>query len=215
MTTFGDLKDFVLRLIGNPAGEGIEEGLLVNAIASAHDAILPWVPKLKQTTITGDGIAKAFNLPADFYGIEAVIKNLTGEILSKAVFSPGSYYGENVAVTNTWLLLPTGQISFSKTPTSDEVFDVIYIATWLKPTMNSEESDLLEPPDYLTLALALYSAAYVLMPDAMGNAGISPFRTRIDSGNPEHNPVEKAITFLMNLFNQEMNRHPRHQKAQT
>lgn len=215
MTTLGDLRSAALTLIGNPEGEGLDSGLIIDAIAAAHDAILPWVPKLLKTSYTGDAVAKSFVLPADFYSVEAVVVSVTGEILSKAVFSPGSYYGEKIAATNNWLLSPTGMITFSKIPDTGQVIDLYYCATWTKPTDNSQESDVLEPPGYLDYALALYTAAYILMPDSMGIAGIGSYKTRVDSGNPEHNPVEKAITFLMNLFNQEMNRHPKHQKAQS
>lgn len=214
MATYGDLRDSALRLVGNPLGEGIEPSLILDAIRAAHDAIMPWAPKQKQTSFTGDAVLKAFVLPTDFYTVEAVILHTTGEILSRAVFSPGAYYGENISATNTWNLNPTGSISFAKTPDTGQVIDLYYCATWTKPNSMTGESDVLEPPSYLDYAMALYAAAYLLMPDSMGVAGIGAYKTRTDSGNPEHNPVEKAITFLLNLFNQELNRHPRHQKAQ-
>jgi len=213
MTTLGELRASSLRLIGNPEGEGLDDGLIIDAIAAAHDAILPWSPKLRQTSFTGDATLKTFAMPADFYTVEAVIMSETGEILAQAVFAPYSYYGDMITATNSWILLPSGQISFAKTPSTGQIIDLYYCASWTKPTANSQESDVLEPPDYLEYALALYTAAYILMPDSIGIAGIGSYKTRVDSGNPEHNPVEKAIAFLLNLFNQEMNRHPRHQKA--
>ena len=214
MTTFGNLRDRSFRLIGNNTGEGIESGLIVDAIGAALDAILPWFPKIKQTTLTGDGTVKAFSLPTDFYAVEAVVVYLTGEILGQAVFSPAAYFGEYIEGTNSWKLLPSGQLSFAKTPESGQVFDLYYCAAWPKPTENTQDTDALEPPSHLDTALAYYTAAGLLMPDAIGVAGISSYKTRVDSGNPEHNPVEKAISFLLNLFNQEMSRHPRHQRAQ-
>jgi len=214
MTTYGDLRDSALRIIGNPEGEGIDSGLILDAIRAAHDAILPWLPKMKSTSITGDGTTSVFDLPDDFYAVEAVVMNVTGEIIGQAIFSPMSYWGIYIAETNRWILLPTNQISFAKVPATAEIIDLYYCATWPKPISTVREGDALEPPTYYDYALALYAAAYLLMPDAMGIAGIGSYKTRVDSGNPEHNPVEKAITFLMNLFNQEMNRHPKHQRAQ-
>lgn len=214
MATLGELRSAVLRMIGNAEGEGLNDGLILDAIRAAHDAILPWSPKMMQATVTGDGTSRSFDLPSDFYLVEAVLVNLTGETLPMNVFSPFSYYGESISNTNSWILMPDGKIMFAKALDTDEVYDLYYCATWTKPTETSQEGDELEPPGYLMYAMTLYTASCILLPDAAGIAGIGSYKTRVDSGNPEHNPVEKFITFLLNQFNQEMNRHPKHQKAQ-
>jgi len=212
---YGDLRDRILRLLGNPDGEGIEPEIIVEAIAASHDAILPWVPKLAQTTIVGDGSSVAFDLPSNFYAVEAVIVNATGEILGRSVFTPNAYFGTNTQATNSWILLPTNHISFSKAPGTNVVYNLYYMATWNKPTIGVRDDDVLEPPDHLITAMSFYSTAYLLIPDSMSvSTGIAPYKTKVDSGNPEHNPIERSIMFMLNLFNQEMGRHPKYQRSQ-
>lgn len=215
MTTLAQLKSRTLRLIGNSSGEGIEDGLIIDAISAAFDAILPWIPKLATSYLTGDGALKAFDLPADFYSMDAVVYRETGEVLAQAIFAPLSYYGEDIEATNNWLLLPTGKLSFSKTPDTGQIFDLYYCATWTKPTIDTNESEELEPPSYLEYAIALYSAAYILMPDTVSySTGIGPYKTKVDSGNPEHNPIQKQLNFLLSQFAAEIGRHPRHIRGQ-
>lgn len=213
MTTLGELRDRILRVLGNPEADGIEEALILDAIGSAYDAILPWQPRLLKTTIVADGATSSFALPADFYTPEAVILVSTGEILPRAVFSPMNYYGASVSVTNTWIISPTGFISFAKVPESN--LDLYYCAQWTRPTANTQTQSVLEVPEFLMTAISYYAASCVLAPDSIGVSSLGAYKTKVDSGNPEHNPVEEAIGFLLNLFNQEMNRHPKHQKAQT
>lgn len=215
MTTLAQLKNRTLRLIGNAEGEGIESDIIIDGITAAFDAILPWVPKTATISLTGDGILKAFDLPADFYSMDAVVLHDTGEILAQAIFSPSSYYGQNIEATNNWLLLPTGKLSFSKTPSTGQVIDLYYCATWAKPEADNESEEL-EPPSYLDYSIALYAAAYILMPDTVSySTGIGPYKTKVDSGNPEHNPIQKQINFLLAQFAAEIGRHPRHTRGQS
>lgn len=214
MTTLTELRNRTFTLLGNPTGESVEDALVLNAIGAAFDAILPWVPKVAKTSVTGDGTVASFDLPTDFYNMDAVIVQETGEALAQAVFAPGQYFGSYIEVTNTWYLSPSDHISFAKALGESVVYDLYYCATWAKPTSNTQETEVLEPPSFLEYALALYTAAYILMPDMIGLSSISAYKTRVDSGNPEHNPAEKTIDFLMKAFNQELNRHPRHQKGQ-
>lgn len=214
MTTLAQLKARTLRLIGNAEAEGLEQATILDGITAALDAILPWAPKLATTFLTGDATLKAFDLPVDFYSMDAVVLRETGEILAQAIFSPANYYGEKIEATNNWLLLPTGQLSFSKTPSTGQIIDLYYCATWTKPTADNESEEL-ETPSYLDYSIALYAAAYILMPDTVAySTGIGPYKTKVDSGNPEHNPIQKQINFLLAQFAAEIGRHPRHIRGQ-
>lgn len=214
MATLLSLRSRILRILGDPEGTGYSDDLLFDAISAAFDGILPWVPKTGQTTITGDGATTVFALPAYMYEIEAVVSLDTGEILPKAVLVPGVYRGEKLEGTNDWILYPTGSITFSKALASGSVYEIFYLAEWTKPNEDTELSTVLEPPAYLTTAISLYAAAYALLPAAVGVAEVGPWKSKPDLGTPEHNPLQKAATFLLTCFQQEISRHPRHQKSQ-
>jgi hypothetical protein len=214
MATLGELKGRVLRLLDNPTGESYTNELLLEAVESAYMAVLPWRPKPNTDTITGDGSAVAFVLPTDLYEIQAITVNESGEMLPSAVFHPGSYHGEDIDKTNDWIEYPSGSVTFSKALDSGEVYDLWYTAYWTPPDDMEDENDVLEVPEVLITAVAYYSSAYALMPGAVSAADIRQWNIDVDSGTPAHNPVRDAVTYLMNMFQQEMNRVPKFQRSQ-
>ncbi|MHA2201263.1 MAG: phage adaptor protein [Candidatus Thorarchaeota archaeon] len=216
MATLGDLQNKVLRLLDDIEGASYSDEAQLEAIEAAYIAILPWRPKavLDSTTLTGDGTATSFVLPTNLYEVQAVIVQETGEVLPQAVFSPGSYHGEDVDPTNDWIEYPDGSLTFSKELSNGEIYELWYSAYWTPPTDMTDDSETLEPSDVVLTALAFYSAAYLLMPGAIGSAEIRQWNIEVDSGNPEHNPVRDAVTYLMNMFHQEMNRVPKFQRMQ-
>lgn len=210
MATFGELKSRILRLLGDPSGEGYSQELLMDAVQAAQLAILPWMPKTAVTSLAaGDTV---YTLPADFYAVETVVVTSTGECLPAAMFSPGQYHGAYISGTNDWIEYPAGSLTFSKE--LPEAYDLYYLATWTELTESTDNAYTLEVPPQAIVGMVFYGAAYALQPIAVGTAEIRQFGTRVDSGNPEHNPLQKSSLHLLNLFQNEMNRHPKHQKAQ-
>ena len=212
MATLSELRARILRLLDDPEGAGYSDDLLLNAISAALDAILPWAPKTSISSITGDGTTKAFPLPTDLYEIEALVDESTGEVLPRSVLAPGLLLGVNSRNNNDWLEYPSGSISFSKAPSNGATYTLYYLAYHSKPTEMSNDFTL-STPDFCIIGLALYAEAYALLPAAVGVAEIGSFKTRVDSGTPEHNPFQRAVTFIMEAFTREMNRHPKHQRA--
>jgi len=205
MATFADLKARVGRLVKN---ENIADELLFDALDTALDAILPWQAQRSMQAIEGNGTLTSFELSDDLYEIDAVADD-DGEFLPEAVLAPGNHYGANTGGENDWIEFPTGYLSLSKAPDSGDVVTVYYRGFWTKPANPTDDGFVLTIPRYLVHAVALYAAAYALMPGAVQTAAIRQFNTKVDSGNPEHNPVAERVTFLLRLFNAEMSRHPR------
>ncbi len=213
MSTLSELDAKMLRLLDDPSGASYSEEIRLDAIVAAHNAILPWRPKPQNTNLIGDGDEVEFSYPADLFEAQAVIVQETGEILPYAVFQPGSYHGEGISPTNDWIEYPDGSITFSKPLTSGEIYELWYSAYWDVPD-DLDDTDPLEVPSVAITGLSFYGAAYLLMPGAIGAAEIRQFNIDVDSGNPEHNPVQEAVTYLMNMFQQEMNRLPAFQRMQ-
>lgn len=214
MATLGYLQQRILRLLDDMAGASYSDDAQLEAIENAYIAILPWCPKPSKDVFTGDGTKTEFALPTDLYEIQAVIVQETGEILPQAVFQPGGYHGAEIDSTNDWLEYPSGSLTFSKVLNSGEVYELWYSAYWTAPTGMADDKVVLEPPNMVMTGLAFYSAAFLLMPGAIGSAEIRQWNINVDSGNPEHNPVRDAVTYMLNMFHQEMNRVPKFQRMQ-
>lgn len=212
MATLGELRLRLLRLLGDPEGAGYSNELLLDALSNAFDAILPWVPKTSTFALVGDGSSTTLQLPDDCYEVEALL-NENGEVLPKAYFATGQYLGERSINANDWLEYPYGYLSLSRAINSGEEYTLYYLARWAKPTENTEVSAAMEPPEIATIGITLYAAAYTLLPSAIGASEVRQFNTRVDSGTPEHNPMQRTALYLLDLFKLEMSRHPKHQKA--
>jgi hypothetical protein len=213
MTTVSQIQDRVYRLLQDPEKGSYEVELFFDGLGVALDAILPWFPKTGTLEIVGDG-TKVYSLPEDYYEVEAVVFDDTGEMLPKAMLIPTHFRGDSIQGTNDWLEYPYGSISFSKALTVGETYTLYYLAHWTKPTTSTEGTTELETPEYLDNALALYTAAQMLIPTAISASEVRQFNTKVDSGNPEHNPMQETTKYLLRLFSDEMNRHPKYQKAQ-
>lgn len=213
-TTYLELREKILRLLGDPEGAGYDNALILDAVRVAQEAILPWIPKLATTTLTGTGTDKIFALPSDLYTIDAVIVTSSGETIPQAILSPGKTWGENSSGTNNWLEYPSGSITLAKELVSGETYDIFYLAYWTNPTDLTADTFVMEVPAYAIYGLTLYSAAYMMIPNAANAAEMRQWLTKVDSGSPEHNPMMKASNWLISLFQSEMSRHPKHQKVQ-
>jgi hypothetical protein len=200
-------------MLSDPEQGAYDSELFLNSLASALDAILPWFPKTAISTITGTG-AYTYTLPDDYYRIETCVNDADGEMLPSAMLISGNFRGDDIQGTNDWIEYPHGSITFSKSLDTGQSYTLFYLAHWTRPTINSQDEEVLETPDFLDTALALYTTAQMLLPQAVSASEVRQFNTRVDSGNPEHNPMQESTKFLLRLFNDEMNRHPKYQKAQ-
>ncbi len=213
--TYGELKGRVLRVLDayEADGEtqvGVSDPAILDAVLAAHDAILPWFPNKSTGSLTADGAILVFDLPTDFYEMEAVVDSQTGEIYPRVSFTAGNFIGEGSTGNNDWLLFPSGSVTFSKAPQYD--ITLFYLASWAKLDEPGDDDEL-EPPDFAMNGLALYGAAMVMLSGAVAITEIKQFATKVDSGHPEHNPMMRAVDYLLKLFASEMSRHPKHMRA--
>ena len=212
MATLDELKERVQAMLStidenNEFDESKDIDLIVDGIAAAHDAILPWISKRVSETIPSG--TTIHPLPEDVYEIEAVLDTSNNTVYPRMLFEPGQIYGSN----DYWFPYPTGSITFPEETNND--YELYYLTHWTVP---EEESDLtgdMEPPAYCMTAMVYYAVAYVLLPDSVQSAEIRQWNVKADSGQPEHNPIEKSVIFLLKLFRNEMNSHPNYQRARS
>lgn len=170
------------------------------AANAALRAVLPFVPKRSIATLTGDSVTTSFDLPDDFYWIDAVVDS-NGNVLPNLRPHDAEYVGPNYG--NAWMLYPEGKITFTTAP--DEDVTLYYYAVW--GTIPEDLTAQFPTPDYLINALLYYGAAYYLVPGSVSSAEIRQYATKIDSGNPEDNPVGKQVQFMLGMFENEIRRY--------
>lgn len=204
---YGDLTSRILRLLEDPEQQSYAADIVLDAVRASINAILPWLPKQATTTLSSG--SQVFAVPVDFYEAEAILDE-GGKVVPRVTLSPSAYFGENVT-GNSWLPYPYGSITFAKSLGAD--YTLYYLASWPLPTEQMQASSELEVPEIAEVALSYYGAAYCLIPEAISTGEIRQFATRADSGNPEHNPLQRSVDFLLRLWRDEMKRIPAFQKV--
>lgn len=213
MTTYAEFRSRIRRGLGDSDTGGTpqySDALIHDAILMAHIGILPWVGKSKSQTLSTDGETTEFALPTDCYQVLAVHENSNDEFLPTATLASGEYFGTNITGTNSWLEHPYENLTFAKAPSSSATYTVYYIAYWTVPAQVATDT-VLEIPEYAEYGLLLFAMAQTLIQKATLSADVRQWGTRVDSGTPEHNPIQRQIDFLFKLFQQEMNKHPKTQ----
>lgn len=198
--TVSDAQDALKWLLDNAS---LATDVVIRGLNVALDSLTAYVPKRAKTTITGDGSTTTFALPTDFYAITAIVDS------DKRVLSPKqvpemrwlSLAGDE---HNAYYISEEGKLTFLEAPSSGETLTLYYLAHW---THVMQVTDNLEPPVYLYAALLYRAGAFILSADATSAASLRQFNTRVDSGNPEHNPVQQQVEWLLSMFEREANRH--------
>ena len=211
MTTFSDFVDKVYRAISETAETGPSELLILDGLAAAQEAILERVGKHSTAVWTGDGSTKAFALPTDCYEIQGIRETSeTGKLIPQAEMSPGAYFGDYPDEQN-FLEYPHGYVTLGKAIDNGETALLYYTAYWDVPDVEDDEVDgdfVLKVPKRIERAVIFYTCAYCLIPDAVSASSLRQFGTRVDSGNPEHNPVEGTVKFFFRLYDMELAKQP-------
>lgn len=165
------------------------------------------------STITGDGSTTAFSLPSntiesdDQASIQGVYDSTADVWLKKVDFFPG----ENLE--DGYYVWPSGTINFSPAIPEDREIKVHYVAYYDEV---ADDESVLDIPGWAYEAVKLYTAGRVLEDPVSQLSLLANFRTRVDSGNPEHSPILKLSKYYIQQFWDILNAHPapQHDKFQ-
>jgi len=193
------VTDFSLAVRRVVQDDTITDELILDGIRAAQAAISSKVPQREAIALVVDGSSVQYILDARIRRVESIVDETTKEVLARLRFGDGLALSGGQA----WWEYPRGTIRFVVPPTNDLT---LYCTTdYTTPTTVNDDVGV---PERLIPAALYYVAAYSMLPDAIGISSTNPFKTRIDSGNPEHNPVKDSVVFLMRLYEAEMSRIP-------
>lgn len=209
MTTRLQMSGKVLHLLGDPTSSQFDTELVLGAIDSAMDAVLPWVAKPSEVTFIGDGATCIYDMPSDYYRVISIFDEdsslyMPADLMAPAVVSNRS------RIANEWREYPNGKLSFLQYIPDAKSVTVYYGAYWTKPT---DFMSVLETPTWLDTAIAFYAASYCLLPKAYQASNIRQYNVQVDSGNPVQNPVKDMSEYFLTRFKFEMDLVPSRSKG--
>lgn len=207
--------DKVRRLIADPGGNEplYSDELIADGLNESLQAILPWVANGATSEYVGDGETFAFELPGDLYEVQALHSSVSHAFIPRIGLFPGSIWlaGEGTSLDEqSFMEYPAGFLSVSTPPNASDTLTLYYTAYWQEP---EDADDALAPPAFCYAPMCYYAAAYCLTTKGQSAANIRQYNTKVDSGNPEHNPVMELAKHYLKRFDMEMDRHPRTQKG--
>lgn len=210
-TTYAQLVNRIARIVSDPDVETYAEDIYHDAVCAAHDAVIPWLPNYKSVILSASsGSGGVFALPSDVYDIQSVRVG-TGKYLPRATIAAGTARSVS-SVDFDWIENPRGYLSLSSEDIEDDV-TVNYLAYWPKPPTPASTSFQILVPECGHMGLIYYAAAIVVTPVIVDISTLGPFKTRVDSGTPEMNPMKDTSEWFRTLFLQEMKMMPPYQKA--
>lgn len=207
MSKYIDVHNRV-RLYLKASAVTFSDQLLLDGVNAGLKAILPWVPKKARATIVTSG--SDISLPNDVYLVDAVYDSSDGKWLKHHSLRPGDVSGGAYA---QWVEYPHGHLTLSLDTYSDRSLDVYYHTTWTEITTSGSDIENIEAPAFVDLALIYYASSYCLASAAMQSSQIRQFNNKMDSGNPEDNPLKDMSNVLMQRFMNEVKLFPQVEKA--
>lgn len=198
---WGSLKTIIGRKVNDPTATKYAASLLDNVNAALRVLATTHTGLASVSDYTGDGETAQFPLPGNCIEnrILGVYDTTYDTWLTRVTFFPGQALDEGYYV---W---PDGYVNFSPAIISDSVYRLHYVAYY--PEIVDDSSEFLIP-QWAIEAIALYTAGRVLEDYASQMAVLGQFRTRVDSGNPEDQPVLQLSRRYIEQFYELVNRHP-------
>jgi len=211
--TYSLFAEKVYRQLSDPDAENYSDDLVYDAICAAHDAVLTWVPNYQEVTLTAGSDPGLFELPSDIYDIQAVqILDESRKFISQATLAAGTTRG-NTSAENDWTESPKGWLSLSTDLDEGDNIKIYYLAHWEIPTNSSDNAFVIRVPRYAHQGMIYYAISIILEPTIIDTATLGPFKGKVDSGTPIHNPMKDVSNWFRSLFIQEMKLMPPYQKA--
>lgn len=215
--TYGSFIERIYRQLSDPdqSNPSFSEEGIYDAVVAAHEAILPWLPNYKDVILTSGSDGDLVQLPSDVYDIQSVqLLDTSKKFLPRATLAAGTTRG-NTTAENDWTESPSGYLSFAYDLSEGTNIHLYYLAYWPIPSSSNDTSFIIQVPRHGQQGLIYYALSIALSGIVMDTSTLGPFRQKIDSGTPIHNPMRDTANWFRSLFLQEMKLMPPYQKAKS
>lgn len=197
MKTWGAFKYEIARIVNDPQVTKFADDLLacvndaLRMLASAHTGVA------SMYSIVGDGATASFPIPnnavssSEIYRIRGIYDDTNLIWLTEADMYSGRKAKEG------WLVWPNGTLKINPAPASGVGLTIHYIA-YYDEVIN--DSSVIDIPGWAYEAVKLYTAGRVIQSPTSQLTLLANFRTKVDSGNPEHNPLLRLSQYYIQQF---------------
>jgi len=198
---YGSLKLVVGRKVNDSSALKYAESILDNTNAALRVLASIHTGLASTFDITGDGETTQFSLPGNCVDgrIQGVYHTDDDIWLTKVDFFPGA------SLDLGYYVWPNSLINFNPYIDEDDIMRLHYVAYYSEI---ATDADVLSIPTWAIEAVALYAAGRTLEDHSAQYAQLGQVRTRIDSGNPEDQPVLRLAERYIQQFYDLINQHP-------
>jgi hypothetical protein len=190
------------RMLGDPTAVTWSDDLRLDAYNHALAAFAAHTAKASGYTVTGDGVMTSITLPDSVVDPSAVflLDVDADEWWEDLGFSQSVKY--ELARTRgsddrTYYEWPERTLQLGRVLENGETVKVHTYFYWDEV---SDDADEILVPRWAREALLHYAAAYCMSPSVASAANIGQFDTKLDAGNPEHNPFERRIEGFLRRY---------------
>jgi len=211
--TWSTLKAQIARKLKDPSYNKYDETLLMDAVNDALSAFAAdHTGVASDFTVTGDGSTYQYDLPDDIVDAEGAgvyaVHWEENTWLAEIEYWPGRAWASTTRSTasrpRAYVLWPTGKITFTRIPSTSQVVTIHYVAHY--PTVVGNSS-LITVPRWAREAIKLYVCARAMEPVSSQTADLARWKSRRDSGTPEHNPMRLMCEYYMQQYWERISRH--------
>jgi hypothetical protein len=172
--TVAEFRDYLERLLGDP--DITEISRVIDAVNASLNALVAYEPRVDSVEFVGDGVSDTFALPDDYYWYSGFFK-ADGSRISVLWPSESDYLlpsGEYGVI-----ITPSQHVTFIPMLSNGEKVHMYYYARW--PAVTSE-TDTIAPPYHWLGAIAYFSAAELIIADALTAAGVRQLAQGLTAG---------------------------------
>lgn len=208
----------LIRILKSVATSESDADLRMDGFNAALEDFSAHTAKRAKTEFTGDGSTIAFNLPSDFLATPDAIQGVRiasgqslGETegwLEEQIFVPGENYSQwtdSSGIPSLFFIWPNDKINILPVMASGTKVEMYYHAAWGEVTAGTS---VIDAPRWALRLLNFYAAAYCIAPSGIKSAKIRQFNQKLDSGNPEDNPINEQADYYLKWYRTELAKYP-------
>lgn len=174
----------IQALLSSVQSSVAEDDLMIYA-NWALDTLTSKVQRPSDVIYEGDSVTTEFTLPDNLYEIR-VIEWTSGEYAEEYIPVPGEELPTSANATPAYWR-DENQLTWNVAPTT--AFTVHYGAYWDRITGDDDEIAI---PRWAEQAIAFYTGHLALLSQSAQSDDIGQWDQKMDSGQPEHNPLARA-----------------------